>query len=84
MVKIASNTLLYIISGLYSSIFVRSIPLESNLTSSTNIAKELFSNNVKAVSAAPHFVIYSDKFVSGEAGPPPISQIQVCYLDFPR
>ena len=25
--------------------------------------------------AAPHFVVYGDKFVSGTTGPPPVSQI---------
>jgi hypothetical protein len=28
--------------------------------------------------AAPHFVIYSDKWVSGETGPPAVSSIEVC------
>jgi hypothetical protein len=27
---------------------------------------------------APHFVIYSDKWVSGETGPPAVSRIKVC------
>lgn len=31
----------------------------------------------RATPAAPHFVIYSDKYVSGETGPPPVSQVQV-------
>ncbi|KAG2128558.1 glycoside hydrolase family 18 protein [Suillus clintonianus] len=31
--------------------------------------------SARATPAAPHFVIYSDKWVSGETGPPPISNI---------
>ncbi|KAL0953844.1 hypothetical protein HGRIS_005021 [Hohenbuehelia grisea] len=35
----------------------------------------------RATPAAPHFVIYSDKFVSGQTGPPPVSQVQVsCHM----
>lgn len=30
----------------------------------------------RATPGAPHFVIYSDKFVSGETGPPPVAQVQ--------
>jgi hypothetical protein len=37
-------------------------------------------------SAAPHFVIYSDKWISGENGPPAVTAIQVCcsLLSLPR
>lgn len=31
----------------------------------------------RATPAATHFVIYSDKFVSGDTGPPPASQVEV-------
>ena len=31
-----------------------------------------------AVPAAPRFVIYSDRFVSGITGPPPVSEVVVC------
>ena len=30
----------------------------------------------RATPAAPHFVIYSDKFVSGTTGPPPVNQVK--------
>lgn len=33
----------------------------------------------RATPAAPHFVIYSDKGTSGVTGPPPPSQVKVCY-----
>ncbi|KAF9223961.1 hypothetical protein BS17DRAFT_88349 [Gyrodon lividus] len=29
--------------------------------------------------AAPHFVIYSDKWISSENGPPAVTDIQVCH-----
>lgn len=32
----------------------------------------------RATQAAPHWVIYSDKWVSGENGPPPVNDITVC------
>ncbi|KAF8809476.1 glycoside hydrolase family 18 protein [Phlegmacium glaucopus] len=32
-------------------------------------------NTNNAIPAAPHFVIYSDKFVSGETGPPPVADV---------
>jgi hypothetical protein len=34
--------------------------------------------SARATPAVPHFVIYSDKWVSGETGPPAISEITVC------
>ena len=33
--------------------------------------------SARATPAAPHFVIYSDKWVSGEDGPPPVSNVTV-------
>lgn len=33
--------------------------------------------SVRSTPAAPHFVIYSDKWVSGENGPPAVSDITV-------
>jgi hypothetical protein len=32
----------------------------------------------RATPAAPHFVVYSDKYTPSITGPPPASQIQVC------
>lgn len=46
------------------------LSLESRSTSSTSLSK-------RAVPAAPRFVVYSDKFVSGLTGPPPVSEIAV-------
>lgn len=37
----------------------------------------------RATPAAPHFVIYSDAPVSGETGPPPVSQVEVRTYPFP-
>lgn len=34
--------------------------------------------SARTTPAAPHFVIYSDEWVSGETGPPAISEITVC------
>ncbi|KAG2108451.1 glycoside hydrolase family 18 protein [Suillus discolor] len=36
------------------------------------------SISTRAMPAAPHFVIYSDKWVSGEIGPPDVSMISGC------
>jgi len=33
----------------------------------------------RATQAAPHWVIYSDKWVSGENGPPAVNEITVCF-----
>jgi hypothetical protein len=33
--------------------------------------------STRATPAAPHFVIYSDEWVSGENGPPPVSDVTV-------
>ena len=40
----------------------------------------------RATPAAPHFVVYSDEWVSGETGPPSVSSIKgfnVLYAHFP-
>jgi hypothetical protein len=34
--------------------------------------------SARTTPAAPHFVIYSDKWISGETGPPAVSSIKVC------
>ena len=37
-------------------------------------AQDFLSN---AVPVAPRFVVYSDRWVSGETGPPPVAQVKV-------
>lgn len=39
-------------------------------------ARDILSRSTKAT-AAPHFVIYSDKWVSGSTGPPDASDLKV-------
>ena len=41
-------------------------------------ARSFLSPAKRATPAAPHFVIYSDKFTSGLTGPPDVSQVEVC------
>ncbi|PFH51617.1 glycoside hydrolase family 18 protein [Amanita thiersii Skay4041] len=38
--------------------------------------KTLSKNFTSAVPGPPHFVVYADRFVSGETGPPPVSDVQ--------
>ncbi|EIW79384.1 glycoside hydrolase family 18 protein [Coniophora puteana RWD-64-598 SS2] len=57
--------------GSFSTLFTAVISATAAVAlpvKSTNIAK-------RATPAAPHFVIYSDKWVSGETGPPAVSDI---------
>jgi hypothetical protein len=65
-----------ILAGLSSLLAVNALPLEApNLT---DTAKSFLATRAKnAGPSAPRFVIYSDKFVSGLTGPPPVNQVQV-------
>lgn len=65
-----------ILTGLSSLLAVAAFPLEAH--NLTDTAKHFLTTRAKnAVPGAPRFVIYSDKFVSGETGPPPVTQVQV-------
>lgn len=62
--------------GLSSLLVTAAIPLEAH--NLTDTAKSFLTTRAKnAVPAAPRFVIYSDKFVSGLTGPPPVDQVRV-------
>lgn len=47
-----------------------------NLTAFDNLTSQARDILARATPAAPHWLIYSDKGVSGQTGPPPVSQIQ--------
>ena len=51
---------------------VFSAPVEGDVLD--NEARSILA---RATPAAPHFVIYSDRFVSGLTGPPPVSEVKV-------
>ncbi|KAF7982558.1 hypothetical protein HWV62_27540 [Athelia sp. TMB] len=39
-------------------------------------ARSILERSTQVSTAAPHFVVYSDQYVSGEKGPPPVSQVK--------
>ncbi|KAF9240692.1 glycoside hydrolase [Melanogaster broomeanus] len=43
---------------------------------SSNLIQDIGLESRLVAHAAPHFVIYSDKWISGENGPPPVADIQ--------
>ncbi|KAF8892265.1 glycoside hydrolase [Infundibulicybe gibba] len=55
---------------------IAAAPADGALNSLDDTARSFLTRATSATPAAPHFVIYSDKFVSGETGPPPVSQVQ--------
>lgn len=64
------------LTGLSSLLAVAALPHEAQNLSDT--AKHFLTERAKhAVPAAPRFVIYSDRFVSGITGPPPVAQVKV-------
>ncbi|KAH9479370.1 hypothetical protein JR316_0007960 [Psilocybe cubensis] len=64
-------------AGILSLVGVNGYPLEPHGHNMSQDAVGKFISEAKnGVPAAPHFVIYSDAPVSGETGPPPVSQIQ--------
>ncbi|KAF8967624.1 glycoside hydrolase superfamily [Flammula alnicola] len=77
MVAFNGNKVLFsFFSGLVSLATVNSSPVEL-ASYSKNVSAVNFVSDAKAATpAAPHFVIYSDAPVSGETGPPPVSQVQ--------
>jgi hypothetical protein len=65
-----------LLAGLSSLLAVAALPYEARNLSDT--AKHFLTERAKnSVPAAPRFVIYSDKFVSGTTGPPPVADVQV-------
>ncbi|KAF4610520.1 hypothetical protein D9613_006969 [Agrocybe pediades] len=76
MVKVSMKAALSLLVGALSFAPVNSIPLEASSHNMSDVALKFVSDAKNAVPAAPHFVIYSDAPVSGQTGPPPVSQIQ--------
>lgn len=74
MVYLSLKRILATIAGLSALDVVRSAPLDNVLPGSNTTSGGLVS---RATPAPPHFVIYSDRFVSGLTGPPPVSQVKV-------
>lgn len=74
MVYLSLKRILATIAGLSALGVVRSVPLDNVLPGSNVTSGDLVS---RATPAPPHFVIYSDRFVSGLTGPPPVSQVKV-------
>lgn len=67
------GTILTTFSGLLA---VAALPFEAH--NLTDTAKHFLTTRANdAVPGAPRFVIYSDKFVSGQNGPPPVDQVRV-------
>lgn len=78
-IEMVSLTLARIIS--LSSVFLCFAGVHSNPVNATLFdgldqqARDILS---RATPAAPHWVIYSDQFVSGTTGPPAVSAVTVC------
>ena len=63
---------LYVLSSMLLFQSVLSAPTRELSLAARNTAVDK-----RAVPGAPRFVVYSDRWVSGLTGPPPVSQIQV-------
>ena len=59
----------------FSSTTVSALPL--NDTQLAHLGPDARSILARAVPTNPRWVIYSDKFVSGLTGPPPVAQVKV-------
>lgn len=49
----------------------------SEFSSLDNKARGFLERSTKVSTTAPHFVIYSDRYISGSTGPPPVDQVKV-------
>ncbi|OCB91529.1 glycoside hydrolase [Sanghuangporus baumii] len=74
MLSSACSSLIILFCALVHFTSVLALPIDSLGLDST--AWKFLSKAKRATPAAPHFVIYSDKFVSGETGPPDVSQVE--------
>ncbi|KAL5504980.1 hypothetical protein ACEPAH_7643 [Sanghuangporus vaninii] len=74
MLSSAFSSLIILFCALVHFTSVLALPIDSLGLDST--ARKFLSKAKRATPAAPHFVIYSDKFVSGETGPPDVSQVE--------
>jgi hypothetical protein len=74
MVNVNFKTFFAVLTGLSTLRDAVSVPLQDSRgfdDKATSIAARA------TLAAAPHFVIYADKYVSGLTGPPPVTQVQV-------
>jgi chitinase len=76
MVAFTKKFVFSLLSGLISLVAVNSYPADLASHDMSDTALKVISSAKQAAPAAPHFVIYSDEWVSGETGPPAVSQIQ--------
>ncbi|KLO18244.1 glycoside hydrolase family 18 protein [Schizopora paradoxa] len=65
----ALSTVFVLLSALFSACVASALPTDGLDLEARNILK-------RATPAAPHFVVYSDEWVSGENGPPAVSEVQ--------
>ena len=63
--------------GLSALFVLSSLLLSKSVLSAPTAEVELQTRAAATVPAAPRFVIYSDKWVSGETGPPSVDQLTV-------
>ena len=66
----ALSAVFVLLSALFSACIASALPTDGLDLEARNILK-------RATPAAPHFVVYSDEWVSGENGPPAVSEVQV-------
>lgn len=76
MVSFVFSRLTAILTAFVLASKVACSPLTTTeFTGLDNTAREILERSQEV--AAPHFVIYSDKYVSGLTGPPPVAQVKV-------
>jgi hypothetical protein len=59
-------------------VFARVNAAPTNATALEGLGQQARDILERATPAAPHWVAYGDKFVSGVTGPPPVSAVTVC------
>jgi hypothetical protein len=57
--------------------FTRANSVPTNVTALNGLSQEARGILARATPAAPHWVVYGDKFVSGTTGPPAVSAVTV-------
>lgn len=78
MLSFAFSRLTAILSAFALLGKVVSSPVGEEFSGLDNKAREILerSTRIAATTAAPHFVVYSDKY-TGTTGPPPVAQVKV-------
>jgi hypothetical protein len=62
----------------YLAVIISALSLiGSSVVASPLVTTDLESRKASAVQAAPHFVTYTDQWISGENGPPNVSAVKV-------